>query len=187
MIVPVILLTLAFLLGVYARPSLRKAWRKWNGARESEIDRIDSEAKLAAAVRDAHAKGKAEALAILVETDENSAIITALGSGVLTQVGVQQVTTPQDADRIFRENAGRSAFIGLYHYMAAYTSSGMYYDREWQWNDGRLKRAGLTATDATPQGAYRQFKAMIPRAVAICAQLDAVEAAQKEAKEEAKL
>mgnify|MGYP000652015422 CR=1 FL=1 len=135
-------------LGGILRPVIRKAWRKWR--KDEEATRTAEEKAQYAKGR---AEGKADAISVLVDTDENAAIIEALGQWVLEPHGSIRARDEESCT-----------------YSLAY----------WVWQDKSLKRAGLEAKGPTPRDAYKSYLAQREAAKAICEQLDELDRVRKE-------
>lgn len=150
--------------------------------RQSREEEVAAQARQGAS-EEGQKKGRAEALATLVETDENSAIIEALGLNVLRLKLVKRITTKQAMDTARQAMENASVSVGLYSYSGQY-GFGLFLGNEWVWDDERFLRAGVSTTAPTPQEAYRNFKNRLPRVISICAQLDAVEKERTDAQVE---
>lgn len=173
-----LILLCGMVLGAVLYGPCRKAIRK---LRKDDAKALDASEK--AAMAKGYEKGKADALSVLAETDENAAIIEALGNGTLTQNLVKPITVA-DVKR-WAEITGVDPAIPQQAW--GYTSSyilGLYTqpheDRRWTWADESLTRAGLSAVAESPRAAYRLYMSFKERAAAICEQLDEVDRIRKE-------
>lgn len=158
----------ALVAGYFLRPAIERFLDFHQ--RDAESGRRVGEEK---AFTEGKKKGYSEALEVLVETDENAAIIEAIGNNTLGCHGVKPLNT---------EEAIRAAIIQVQinSQMAWMLYGGVYLERGWTWTNKKLTRAGLKATAPTPRGAYRSFLAQREAADAICAQLDELERVRKE-------
>lgn len=97
------------------------------------------------------------ALAVLVETDDNAAIVEAIGTRVLRVVSMGY---GYDEQNRIREEFG------------------------WQWHDAKMQRANLLRSFKTPREAFTYYKSVRQQADAICEQLDAADTIRKDAEKE---
>ena len=150
-------------IGAVAVKPIRKAWRKARKTEDSARDASEREA-----FEKGKVQGKAEALSVLCDTDENAAIIEALGAEVLYQHGVERLKSAVQEEFAKRMNYG-------------YAMWGTYVpDRAWTWADPTFTRANLKATGPTPRDAYKSYLAQREAAKAICEQLDELDRVRKE-------
>jgi hypothetical protein len=145
--------------GYYVRPLFRRWWKRLDKDTEAKMDKLEALA---------YEKGMREALSVIVDTDENAAIVEAIGADILQQEGVRLVTA--------EEMVAAESMNALYRQMTfSFGGYGHYRERGWVWNDAKLKRASLTAKGSTPREAYKSYLAQRAAADAIGEQLDEVE------------
>jgi len=165
------ILLLGLALGLVLSPYVRKAFKR---LRKNESEAQSTAEKEAFAK--GREKGKMEALTVLAETDENAAIIEALGTGVLHQKLYGECNTEEAVRRAAMANESKRFYYSLNMYGIPHS------DTSWHWSSAMLARASLTAVGATPRDAYRSYMAQRDAAKAICEQLDEVDRVRKENK-----
>jgi hypothetical protein len=161
-----------FAAGFVGRGMVRRFWKSWQ---KDEAKARSAEEK--AAYKKGVAEGKDEALVALVETDENAAIIEAMGSEVLVAYGVDPITHGEDLQKAAIMIDAESRCMWSF-----YEDFGrrLYRNRGYRWNDAKLQRAGLEAKGKTPREAYRSYVAQKAAADAICEQLDELDRVKAE-------
>lgn len=166
------LLMCGIAIGAIVRPLVRKAWKRWR--KDEEATRTAEEKAQYAKGR---AEGKADAISVLVDTDENAAIIEAMGQEVLVAYGVDPITHGDELQRAAMMIEAESRYMWSF-----YEDYGkrLYRNRGYRWNDATLTRAGLEAKGKTPRDAYKSYLAQREAAKAICEQLDELDRVRKE-------